>query len=811
MAEGQKGAARRVVARPRARGDLEYFDRPAEDEDEDDVVFVRDPVRGTFFRFNLLQAAMLRALDGTRTPAEIVEILGEQFETDIPEAAATRFVEKARGMMLLDVRSQGPLSEKGRRAVEQALRRRGAEPLGGADAAVWAIAEALDRDPGDRRARELYDAAQEAAARSAGATTDFLTFALFNPDRLLGAVDRLVGRFLFSPFGLAALVVLWGAGAWALTLASLDHAKATVGALAVVVVLDIINGFAHELGHGLACRHYGGAVREVGVMLVYYLRVAFYCDTSSSYLFRQRRHKVVVQLAGSLTTVSFLSCLAILLAVLNPKVAVYPGVALAFLLESTFCFVTLIPFMKFDGYYAICDALEVPNLRDRAFALARASLSERLLGVPAAREPLSPRVARLFLAYAAAAFVSTAGFIYAGYFRLLAPVVERFGGAGLVFALVLTVVLLRRALVWPVWQTLRLIVRERRRVFTPRRSAALAAIVAIAVGPWFVRWPVHVDGELRLVPLARADVRARTSGVVDEVLVDEGQRVRRGQVLARLRNDDLVAATRRVEAELAVADAGLARLRGGARPEELALARRSLGFASASQAHAEGQALLARQLADGALGDKIEAASTGAERLIAASMTAAARWRLALLGAGTRPEEIAALEAERERVDVELGRLRVAEHDLVLESPIDGVIVTSRTRELVALHLDPGERLLEVHDTSRFVAEIDVPGWAPIDQVNLGAPVAVRLNGAPGPDLWCEVALVRGAPTGAAPGRRDTPHEMMQMVTTPFAVERGLSGQHGNARAYGQHKTLAFARLYLPLKRLFAVRLWSLW
>ncbi len=47
------------------------------------------------------------------------------------------------------------------------------------------------------------------------------------------------------------------------------------------------------------------------------------------------------------------------------------------------------------------------------------------------------------MAFAASAFAFTAWFVYFIYFRMLAPVVERFGGAGLFFAILLTAYLLR--------------------------------------------------------------------------------------------------------------------------------------------------------------------------------------------------------------------------------------------------------------------------------------------------------------------------------------------------------------------------------
>src|SRR3954462_6078224 len=85
---------------PKVRDDLEYFDRVI---DGDEVVLVRDPIRGTYFRYNPLQAAMLRALDGQRTVAEITAALTAQFEVEVPVEAAERFITRARELMLLEI------------------------------------------------------------------------------------------------------------------------------------------------------------------------------------------------------------------------------------------------------------------------------------------------------------------------------------------------------------------------------------------------------------------------------------------------------------------------------------------------------------------------------------------------------------------------------------------------------------------------------------------------------------------------------------------------------------------------------------
>src|SRR2546427_6443848 len=53
----------------------------------------------------------------------------------------------------------------------------------------------------------------------------------------------------------------------------------------------------HEFSHGLTCRHFGGTVREVGFMLIYF-QPAFYCDVSDSWMFPSKRQRMWVTFAG---------------------------------------------------------------------------------------------------------------------------------------------------------------------------------------------------------------------------------------------------------------------------------------------------------------------------------------------------------------------------------------------------------------------------------------------------------------------------------------------------------------------------------
>ncbi|UCD56247.1 MAG: efflux RND transporter periplasmic adaptor subunit [Candidatus Hydrogenedentota bacterium] len=74
-----------------------------------------------------------------------------------------------------------------------------------------------------------------------------------------------------------------------------------------------------------------------------------------------------------------------------------------------------------------------------------------------------------------------------------------------------------------------------------------------------------------VTPRRRATVSAKITGKIEEVLIEEGMEVKKGQVLARLDTADALAALRAVEAEHGVALAALAQLE-----VELANARRTL-------------------------------------------------------------------------------------------------------------------------------------------------------------------------------------------------------------------------------------------
>lgn len=169
----------------------------------------------------------------------------------------------------------------------------------------------------------------------------------------------------------------------------------------------------------------------------------------------------------------------------------------------------------------------------------------------------------------------------------------------------------------------------------PKKIRILIAVVVLAglAAAWWAHDRAQRNGRLLLsgnIETTEVELSFKQAGRVQERLADEGQPVRRGQVLARLDDATWQVETALRQAEVQAAEARLAELQNGYRPEDLTQAK-------AAQAQAE--ARLA-ELKNG----------TRAEDL------AQAQARLAELKNGSRPEEIAQAQAAAQRSAAEAAR-----------------------------------------------------------------------------------------------------------------------------------------------------------
>jgi HlyD family secretion protein len=115
----------------------------------------------------------------------------------------------------------------------------------------------------------------------------------------------------------------------------------------------------------------------------------------------------------------------------------------------------------------------------------------------------------------------------------------------------------------------------------------IATALPTPTGPRFGGAGVVASGEI--VPAREADVSFTISGRVGTVTVARGDEVQPDEVLVTLESDLLEADVRQAEAALAAAEAELARVAAGHRPEEVAVAEARMAAAEGTLAQAAAQ------------------------------------------------------------------------------------------------------------------------------------------------------------------------------------------------------------------------------
>jgi HlyD family secretion protein len=98
---------------------------------------------------------------------------------------------------------------------------------------------------------------------------------------------------------------------------------------------------------------------------------------------------------------------------------------------------------------------------------------------------------------------------------------------------------------------------------------------------------VVLESKGYVLPASQVTVSPKVAGQVSQLLIEEGKRVKKGDVLARLDSAEHEAALRLARAELKLAEAGLAKAREGDGKADLAIAQAKVAVAQAQVAIAD--------------------------------------------------------------------------------------------------------------------------------------------------------------------------------------------------------------------------------
>lgn len=228
------------------------------------------------------------------------------------------------------------------------------------------------------------------------------------------------------------------------------------------------------------------------------------------------------------------------------------------------------------------------------------------------------------------------------------------------------------------------------------------------------------------VEIREVQLGFRLGGRISRLLVDEGDRVTAGQVLAELDTRPIEDRLAGAAARLDAASAAALRDVNGSRPQEVAEAKAAVAAAEARLAEAQRQFERRQALVGQGFISKADVQTAQASVAAAQAGLAAAQSALSLAQEGVRAEDRSVSEASRSAAFAERRAVQTDLADARIVAAEAGHVLT-RAREVGAI-VQPGQTVLTVALTQpvrvrAYVAEPDLPKIRP------GMSVSVSVDG----------------------------------------------------------------------------------
>ena len=678
--------------------------------DGEPIVAVLQRDRGNFFRLMPAQWELALLFDGVRTYDEIAELYEAQ--TGVPTSAD-------------DVRVF-------------------AETLGQSD--FWykspqeknlALSEKLMSQRGRRSGRRMK------------IDLTHMSFTGWDPDRYFGFIDRKIGGYLYSPWCVLTVVLLflyeatvfitkWDVIGPDVPLYYNFTHKGPMD-LAQFWVLFLVLGFFHESAHGLTCKHFGGQVHSMGLMFLYLLP-AFYVDVTEVWVSATKVQRLATIIAG--IWIEMTICGLAMIAWTNTvpgqwlhdfsyQVILITGIAVIV--------VNLNPLIKLDGYYFFTEFIGIPDLKERSTDFLSGWFQGKVLRLPVETPVVARKRAPFFILYAFTSGLysyTLLFFVVRLSYNITSKWLAEFAlipAGALAFLMFRSRLRALRHVIARIWEQH---FGSGRRI-RPVHVAAAALLLAILFVPL---WRDRENAYFVVEPMRSETVHAAVSGRVDAVLVHRGETVRASQPLVHMSSDQAAAMGSVAEAQT-----------------------RSAGFQ--------------------AVNAELHGESIGAA---AAQQSASAR---------------------------ATGLAREAQSSLVIAAPADGTVLTQDPGALLGQNVGSGEALLQLADEGPRVARVFVPvssldriqPGAEVALVMPGSFSIVRMTLAP--LAGDAVALPPGLVASQDYKGIKLPVFYSARMTLPASAGNPLIGLAGHATIFGERRSLAGRMLAVALN-LVKAHLW---
>lgn len=412
----------------------------------------------------------------------------------------------------------------------------------------------------------------------------FFRIPLCRPDRFLAATLPFVELFYTRAFALIVFLVFVTDlylvfREWDELTRSFAYFFNLQGGL-YFLIAGTFSKVIHELGHAYTAKRYGVRIPTMGVAFLVMWPVP-YTDTGETWKLADWRKQMAIASAG-MTSELVLAIFATLLWAITPDGNMK---YMLFVLATSTWVITLAlnasPFMRFDGYFLLSDALDFPNLHERSTACAKWWIRKSFFGLnqelPEPTFTVRQRFGLVVFAlvvwiYRLVVFLGIALLVYHMFFKLLG------------------IVMMILELVWfifkPVWVECKYLWERRSEVRIGMVSFSTTGIVLATL-----IWMVPISNELTAPAVIRAEnvqeLYSPVSARIATISVKDGDRVERGQLLFQLEVPELFLRATKAEVALVTAKSEFLRAVATTRQQE----RREVLLQQIAEALAEQQSV----------------------------------------------------------------------------------------------------------------------------------------------------------------------------------------------------------------------------